>query len=129
MLYKVTNFINNLAVIKKQSFSLKERLRLYYLVSKLTENGLTFSTTILELQKAELVNLDVVNAYKTPMYFILKDIYQKQQTGADIAQGLSAYVPDADRMMIAAFEEANISLGFANLIKYNNSLQEMQAAY
>lgn len=129
MLLKLYNLINNLPIIKKLYFNYSRRNRLYYLIAKLTSHDISFSKTILELQMDEVQSKSLNATLKGPLFFILKDIYQRQQAGADIARAFGEYIPETDRMMISAFEGEDISKGFEDLVKYNDSIKAMQKAY
>jgi type II secretory pathway component PulF len=110
--------------LKRRAFNAKQRLKFYYMIEKLSAEGveLSFYVILIELQQIEL---EGNRQRKTLLYYVYEDFIARARSGKTIAECLHDYVPEADIMMITAFEDDDIAHGFNNLIRYNEAVLGM----
>lgn len=134
----------------KNSFSYKKRMAFYDKVSRLTSDdvGIPFAhvITLLMNQQIKTNSIDISiprklsflfkgkeqlsfrSTSKSLLYYVYEDILDKLKTGSSESESLKKFLPETDVMMVEAFVNDDISIGFKQLIEYNEKIHEMNSS-
>lgn len=106
-------------------FNARNREKFYEKIYRLSHDdvGLGYNEILRELYEQE-----VVNNKKTAMGLVYERIIERLTIGSNISNSLSGFIPEVDKLMIASFEDGDISEGFKTLVDYNIKTKAMNGA-
>lgn len=110
----------------KLVFNAKQREKFYDKIYRLSNDdiGLQYYDIVSELLEQETSS----GKKKTSLGLVYERILERLTLGSSISESLNGFIPEVDRLMIASFEDGEISEGFHALMLYNNQTKAMNGA-